>query len=202
MPVQVGRVRLTQIVARRQFQHALKGPVINFHHEKTALRRAAAVRPVSTDAESVALDGNLEVVAAHPGQLDFNDQSIVGGVNICIWDPMCPGGSLSTSGAGHKMHCRTDFAHGHSSGKITLSGFYKQARSFGFNYDLRTLTLARAKYDGVLRRVTPRGRTAAVRIALKTELTWAKPTPQQQCRCGADYRQRNQLLPIHVRKII
>jgi hypothetical protein len=41
-----------------------------------------------------------------------------------------------------------------------------------------------------------------MRIALKTEFPGTKTASQQQYRCAADNRQRNQLLPIHAGKII
>src|SRR5436305_1542463 len=100
------------------------------------------------------------------------------------------------------MHGRTDFAHGHSSEKIILGELDKQARSFGLDKNLRALAFASAEDDRMLRRVTARIRTTAMRIALKTEFPWTKTAPQQQSRCGANNRQRNQLLPIHVRNII
>jgi hypothetical protein len=43
--------------------------------------------------------------------------------------------------------------------------------------------------------------TAAMRVSLKAESAAAKSTPQQHRYCGRYNRQRNQLLPIHGRKI-
>jgi hypothetical protein len=100
------------------------------------------------------------------------------------------------------MHGRTDFAHGHSSEKIISGGFWKQARSFGLNHHLRTFAFAGSKYNGVLRDGVGMGATAAMSGPLETELAGTKSRAQQQNRCCADNRQRNQLLPIHGRKII
>jgi hypothetical protein len=86
-------------------------------------------------------------------------------------------------------------------GKANLDDLYKQACSSGYYNDLRTFTLAGAKNDGMTRPIA-RSRTAAMRVTLKTELPRTKASPQQQCRCGYNYRQRNQLLPIHAGKII
>jgi hypothetical protein len=100
------------------------------------------------------------------------------------------------------MHGRTDFAHGHSSEKIILRGLYKQARSFGFDQNLRTLAFAGAENDGVLWGGNAMGTITAVGFPLEAELSGTKTGAQQQYRCGADNRQRNDLLPIHSRKII
>jgi len=71
-----------------------------------------------------------------------------------------------------------------------------------FYHYLGPLAFAGSKNDGVLGHAVRVGATAAVGIALEAEFSWTKFRAQQQYRCGADNRQRNQLLPIHGRKII
>ena len=76
----------------RQFENALERAVVDFHHEKAGFGGAASVRPVATDAEPIAFDGDLEIFAAHAGEFYFDDQAAVGGVNIGIGYPVTVGG--------------------------------------------------------------------------------------------------------------
>src|SRR5882762_10126039 len=58
------------------------------------------------------------MLAAHASQFDFYHDSIFGGIYIGIRYPMGSGRFTGApDGAIHKMHGRTNFAHGHLSGK-------------------------------------------------------------------------------------
>src|SRR5436190_21279339 len=112
--VQVRRLGLGEIVTGGQFENALEGAIVDLHYQETAFGRAAAIGPRAADAQLVAFDGDFEMVAAHAGQLDFDDETAVGHVDICVGDPTGFGRTFPpTDGASHKMHRRTNFAHGH-----------------------------------------------------------------------------------------
>src|SRR5437764_9648721 len=73
--VQVRRLGLGEIVPRRQFENALERAIIDLHYQETAFGRAAAIGPRAADAQLIAFDGDFKMVAAHPSQLDFDDQT-------------------------------------------------------------------------------------------------------------------------------
>jgi hypothetical protein len=78
---------------------------------------------------------------------------------------------------------------------------YASARLFHSNGHLRTLTLARAIHDGVLRNFLAGSTPTACRALPNVQSAPAMPAPQEQSCRGPDDHQRNQLLPIHGRKI-
>ena len=65
----------SEIVAVGKFNHAFKESVIDFHHEKFALRRAAAVGTLAADAQTISFDRQLQIFSAHAGQFDFDDEA-------------------------------------------------------------------------------------------------------------------------------
>src|SRR5450631_1507553 len=114
--VHINRLGLAQVVARRQIQHGLERSVIDLHHKKAAMRRAAAVRPVARNAHAVALNGDLEVFAFHAGQFHLDDESGVGGVNVRVRHPAPAGGTVATANrrvSRNEMNRGTDFGYGH-----------------------------------------------------------------------------------------
>src|SRR2546421_9820717 len=80
--VQISRFGLAQIVAHRQLQHAFKGAVIDLHDDEAALGGTAPIRPASTDTQTIALDGNLQMFAAHAGQFHLNHETAVSSIHV------------------------------------------------------------------------------------------------------------------------
>src|SRR5882724_8914581 len=130
--IYISSLGLAEIVTRRQFKEAFKWTVTDFHHQKAALGSAASVRTISTDPETLTLDGNFQIFTAHSGKLDLDDEAVVGGINISVGNPLRLGGAfLRTGRPGHKMNGRTDFAHGHYGVEI-ISGL-KSAQAHYLN---------------------------------------------------------------------
>jgi hypothetical protein len=78
----------------------------------------------------------------------------------------------------------------------------RKGTSSHFHQHLRPLTFARAKYNRArtLRTGLRHGSTSTVCVALETEPTTIYFTGEQQRARGRNYRQGNQLLPIHQTK--
>jgi hypothetical protein len=93
---------------------------------KLQLRRAAAIRPVARDAQAVALDSDLEVLAFHAGQFHLDDETGAGGINVRVRNP-APGGVAIARADGRaardEMNRRTDFGYGHG-----LKNYRKKSR--------------------------------------------------------------------------
>src|ERR1035438_2843101 len=132
--VHINRLGAVQIVARRQIQHRFKRPVTDRHHQKTAMRRAAAVRPDAGDAQPLALDDDFEAVAFHAGQLDLDDEAVLADINIGVRRP-APGGGFARPVhrglVGNKMNGGTDFGDGHDV-EIVLLNFDGQRAASSF----------------------------------------------------------------------
>src|SRR5690242_9116881 len=114
--VHVNRLGLGEVVSRRQFEHAFERAVVDFHDQKIAFVRAAHIRPAAADAQPVAFDGDLEILAFHPGQLHLDDQAGVGLINIGVRNPAAVGRVSPPADrrtAGNKMHGGTDFGDCH-----------------------------------------------------------------------------------------
>ena len=106
---------MAEIVTRGKLDDILKGSVIDLHCQKIELGRPAAVRSLSADSQSVAFYGNLQILTAHPGQLQLDYQAIVGHIHIRVGHPMRSPSTFSVTHCRelHKMSGRTYFAHGH-----------------------------------------------------------------------------------------
>ena len=84
----VGSPSQAQVVAVRQFNDAFKGAVIDFHDEKLAFGRPAAIWAMTADFDAIAFHHQFKILPAHPGQFNFDDQSRRC-INIGVGDPVC-----------------------------------------------------------------------------------------------------------------
>src|SRR6267378_6142663 len=114
--IRINGLGLAQVKSWRQLQHALERPIADLHHEKTAVRRSAAIGTVAGDAETAALDRDLEILALHAGQFHLDDEIGVGDVDVRVGDPAAIGRVTATAdgrSARDKMDCGADFSYGH-----------------------------------------------------------------------------------------
>ena len=77
-----------KIIAGRDFDHALKRAVIDFHDEKFAFRAAPAFGTLSADHQAISLHRQFQVFSTHPGKFDLDDESAIGDIDVGIGNPM------------------------------------------------------------------------------------------------------------------
>jgi hypothetical protein len=101
------------------------------------------------------------------------------------------------------MHRRANFAHGHSGEKLSYAFWGRKRSLFHFNHDPGAFAFPGMIDDRVLRErmATLGAATTTVGIPGEAELRTLKPAAKQQSRGDAHDSQRNQLLPVHGRKI-
>jgi len=76
-----------------------KGAVIDLHDEELHPGNAAAVGTLAGDEEAVAFHGQFEVFAAHAGDLDLHDKTVLANINIRVGIQCdCPPSSLRVTG--------------------------------------------------------------------------------------------------------
>ena len=89
--VHINGLGLAEIVTRRQFEHTLKRPVTDLHHQKIAFAGPATIRPGAGNAEAIALHRDFKTITFHASQFHLDDQTAVRGINVRIGNPMAVG---------------------------------------------------------------------------------------------------------------